>query len=58
MIRLYNDPNMFGRLPDPPEPPECYGYYDNPKNFDTDYCRSCTEYDECLKVYEGEMNDE
>ena len=47
-IRLHNDPNMFGRLPDPPEPIECDG------KFDQDKCIVCNGYDECLKESEEE----
>ena len=43
MIGLRNDPNMFGRLPDPPEPIECDGKFDKEK------CECCMGYDECEK---------
>lgn len=38
----------FGIIPDPPEPTECFGYWDNPDRFDKDDCKYCTEYAECL----------
>ena len=47
-LHLRNDPNMFGRLPDPPEPIECDGKFDREK------CVCCMGYDECLKESEEE----
>lgn len=46
--------NNFGAIPDPPEPPECFGYWDNPDRFDKWDCKSCGEYDICLAEYESE----
>ena len=39
---------QFGRLPDPPEPIECDGTFDEEK------CVCCMGYDECLKEQEEE----
>ena len=46
-IRLFNDPSMFGRVPDPPEFPECEG-----DRFDKYDCKYCSEYEECKRNYE------
>lgn len=53
-LHLRTDLSMFGRVPDPPEPLECYGYWDNPDNFNREDCRYCSSYDECLREYESE----
>lgn len=42
----------FGIVPDPPEYDECLGYYDNPDKFNEYNCKTCANYDECLKAYE------
>ena len=52
-IRLYNDPNLFGRVPDPPEPPEC------PETGKIEeICECCSNYEECKKMYESEEEDD
>lgn len=52
-IRLYSDPNDFGKLPDPPEPPEITEddfCPDAPECFDIDsfFCKDCICYHVCL----------
>lgn len=51
-LHLHNDPSMFGRIPDPPEPIECDG------KFDPDNCVCCMGYDECMKEWEKEGDQE
>lgn len=37
---------IFGNVPDPPEPPECNGEYEEDK------CMYCSNHDECKKESE------
>ena len=47
MISLFNDPNKYGIIPDPPEPPEC------PETHMVDeICECCSRYKECKAEYE------
>ena len=52
MIRLFNDPNLFGRVPDPPEPPEC------PERFIESECEWCSDFDKCKAEYERMCGDD
>ena len=49
-FRLNNDPSMFGKIPDAPEPIECDG------EFREDMCCYCSCYDECKRESEDERN--
>ena len=42
----------FGIVPDPPEYDECLGYWDNPDKFSEYNCKTCANYDECLRASE------
>lgn len=42
----------FGYVPDPPEYDECLGYWDNPDRFSEYNCKTCRNYDECLRASE------
>ena len=48
-IRLNNDPSMFGKIPDAPEPIECDG------EFREDMCCYCSCYDECKRESEDDF---
>lgn len=43
---IFGNPQAYGRIPDPPEPPMC------PETFEEDICRCCSEYDVCREEYE------
>ena len=47
-IRLCNDPNLFGKLPDPPEPVDCDGKFEEEK------CMYCLDYNICKREWEDD----
>lgn len=47
-IRLFNDPSMYGRVPDPPDEPDC------PEKYVEGLCEYCSNWDECKKYFESE----
>lgn len=48
-LHLHNDPNAFGRIPDPPDIEECDG-----SRFDKNDCRFCVNYAECYDEWSME----
>lgn len=52
MIGLYSDPNLFGRIPDPPEPIDCDGVFDPEK------CVCCMGYNDCEKEWADEEEED
>lgn len=44
---IRQDPNKYGRIPDPPEPPECPEFW-------SEDCYGCTGYEECKKEWEAQ----
>ena len=62
-MKIHNDPNMFGRIPDPPERKECCGnckHYVNQDgewvclNNKSDYFTDYPEYSDYCEEWEGE----
>ena len=51
-LHLRCDANMFGRLPDPPEPIECDGMFDYEK------CICCEGYADCKAEWDEEWDEE
>lgn len=45
----------FGVVPDPPEYDECLGYWENPDKFNEYNCKTCANYEECLKGFSEEL---
>lgn len=43
----YQDTSGFGRVPDPPEPPDC-----SAEDYNEDDCRFCSNRDDCKKEWE------
>lgn len=49
-MKLFDDPNDYGKIPDPPSEVEC-----TPENYDENQCYYCLNKDYCKGEYDDNM---